>query len=191
MRHEPSRVLLIALLAAVAFGCAQTGGPDSIRVGAGVDLVTFERSEESTRLKLLDLRVLRLFEYLNSTEAQGIGFLESPIFKLFARRSDANTSEMRFLDFRILAIFRSVRESAEKSELHFLRLPLLGSLYGYEREGDVERRTILFLYTRQTVRPEEMDVEPDELDVGAAAGNPELSGAGPQPAQTRGLVDVS
>jgi len=161
MRRKPSLAALLALLAATHWGCAQGGGPQSFRLGAGVDLVAFERSEERTRLSLFDLKLMRIFDYERGPERSGVGFMESPIFKLFASRTEGEQHELRVLDFRILAFFRNLRTGTEQSELQILQLPLLGSLYGLERQGDIERRSILFFYSGQSTRTEE-EPEPSE-----------------------------
>jgi hypothetical protein len=163
-------VTLVALVASAPPAGAQASpapapaeAPSQFRIGLGVDLFAMERRPNRTDVRLLDLRVLRLLAVGAGDDPEYVrfGLLESPLFKMLSRRREGAEREFRILDLRLLAFLRSKRQAENQSEFHLLKLPLLGSLLGHERAGDVRRWTVLYaIRWKSTVAPEPPPEEP-------------------------------
>ncbi len=118
-----------------------------VRVGWGIYLFDMQREPNRTTTRVLDLWILRLLEVGSGTnpDYSAFGLLEGPLFKIFARRKDGVTRELRFADFRILALYRGKRQSEDQSEWHVLKLPFIGSLLSREEIGNEHKWTFLYL----------------------------------------------
>ena len=144
----------------LATGCAVTGDFGNYQVGEPTVFVV-EQNDQRNSMRLLELPIFKFFEYTRDKQARTVqvGFLESPLFKIFSRREDDQRSELRVVDLRLLALFRRTRDGNTR-KMHLLKLPFIGSLYGHEIEGDREKRNVLFLSREGPLAPPEPEEEP-------------------------------
>ena len=76
------------------------------------------------------------------------------LLNLFTYRQEDDTAEVRALDVQIIdfALFRQLREAEDEKQLHVLRLPVIGSLYGTVTEPEVDKEIYGYVYRREVER---------------------------------------
>jgi hypothetical protein len=175
-KRSPLPGLLILGALSVALGCATGASPPTAEQGspaepqAGpetqhreprtfrlgfweIDLLAVDREPRGTTFRMLDFRILKLLEIGSGADYHSFSLAEIPdLLNVITTRHEGATSEHRFVDLQALALaaLRLVRLSEQESETHLLKIPLVGSLYGHETDGIVEKQTILYLYRKKT-----------------------------------------
>jgi hypothetical protein len=156
-----SRTLSLALGAVLALAPApglgddpetEQSGPEQRRtmeetsVGFGIDLFSVSRQEDDTRIAVLDLGLLSVFELEDQdSDYFELEVLDLPLVTTFERRRDGERQSLRILNVPLFSLFKTEREGDERVETHFLQLPLIGALYSHERDEVGDRRDILYV----------------------------------------------
>ncbi len=111
-----------------------------------LDFLALDRAPNRTTFRLLDLGILSLLEIGSGEAYHSFRLLDAPgVVQLATFQGDGPTFDRRLLDIQLMALLRSVRESAQQEETHILKMPLMGSLYGWEIDGTRKTRHLLFL----------------------------------------------
>jgi hypothetical protein len=165
-------VFALAVVVALALGCSTTkppvedspvaeeaaveeraAEPHTYRLGFWeIDLVALDTAPNRTTFRLLDFYIFKLLEIGSGEQYHSFSLVEMPVLlNVLTTRRDFETYEHRFADLQALAfaVGRATRESSRKSELHFLKLPIIGSLYGRDVDGEEEELTILYVIRRE------------------------------------------
>jgi hypothetical protein len=170
--RSPLRALFVAAVVSVALGCAtgntptaaepqaapetQYQEPRTFRLGFWeIDLLALDREPRGTTFRMLDFRILKALEIGSGADYHSFSLVEMPdLLNVVTTRREGPTSEHRLVDLQALAlaVLRLVRPSEQESETHLIKIPLVGSLYGYETDGIMEKQTILYLYRTKTER---------------------------------------
>jgi hypothetical protein len=171
---SPLAVLLVAAALWVAPGCASGNGPSPAsetdattpeatpqnqpteprthRLGVWeLDLFALDLEPRGTTVRMLDFKILKILEIGAGDDYHSVSLVEMPdLLNIITTRHEGPTSEHRLVDVQMLAlaVLRLVRTSAREMETHLIKIPLLGSLYGHEKDGDKETHKILFLLRR-------------------------------------------
>lgn len=137
-------------------GAAAEPGNDNFRIGFWVlDLFAIDREPRGETYRFLDLGIFRLLEVGQGPAYQSFSFFEMPdLLNLFTYRREDDTAEMRALDFQIvdLALVRQIQEAEDEKQLHVLRLPVIGSLYGTVTEPEADKEIYGYVYRREIER---------------------------------------
>jgi hypothetical protein len=137
---------------------AERAGPRTFRIGVWeLDLLALDLEPSGTTFRMLDFKILKVLEIGRGADYHSFSLVEIPdLLHVISTRREGSTSEHRFVDLKALelAALRVVRthSSAEESETHLLKIPLLGSLYGHEIDGESERHKVLYLGRWETER---------------------------------------
>jgi hypothetical protein len=168
-------LLALAIAIFVVSGCSTTKPPVEGTAAAGapaakeanseprthrlgfweIDLLAVDTAANRTTFRLLDFRIFKLLEIGSGEQYHSFSLVEMPVLlNILTTRRDGVTYEGRFIDVQAiaLALARATRESTRKSETHFLKLPVIGSLYGREVDGGEEQLTFLYLIRREANR---------------------------------------
>lgn len=118
---------------------------DDDDVDFGVEVFRVHSTPERTRVKVLDLILVKLFEYDRREERyQKVEVLDVPFFTLYeSSRHDERTST-RFPRVPLFSLYRRDRDGEWESDIRLLSLPLIGSLYRHQVDGASHRRQVLF-----------------------------------------------
>jgi hypothetical protein len=98
---------------------------------------------------MLDFKILKLFEFGLGDEYHSFSLVEMPdLLNVVTSRHEGPTYEHRLADLQALAlaVLRLDRESARESELHLLKVPVVGSFYGHETDGPEEKHRLLYVF---------------------------------------------
>lgn len=129
---------------------------DNFRIGFWeIDLFAIDREPRGETYRFLDFEIFRLFELGQGPAYQSFSFFEMPdLLNLFTFRREDDTSEVRAFDVQMidLALFRHIREAEDEKQLHVLRLPVIGSLYGTVTEPEVDQEIYGYVYRRDVER---------------------------------------
>jgi hypothetical protein len=144
-----------------------TRDTESFRIGFWeIDLFAIDREPRGVTYRFFDVRILRLFELGQGPAYHAFGLFHMPdLLSLALSRSEDETREVRVFDVQAidLAVFRHVRESADESGTHVLRLPVLGSLVAFESEPGVERQTYGYVVRQNVEHDTGGDAEPNAV----------------------------
>lgn len=116
------------------------------------DLVALDVEPRGTTFRLLDLRIFRALEIGSGPDYHSFAIGEiPPLVTVFSTRHEEDTGELKLADVQAFAValVRHVRESESEFETHFLKLPVLGSLFGRERDDVVESQHFLYVFRRE------------------------------------------
>jgi hypothetical protein len=116
------------------------------------DLVALDLEPRGTTFRLLDLRIFRALEIGSGPDYHSFAIGEiPPLVTVFSTRHEEDTGELKLADVQAFAValVRHVRGSESEVESHFLKLPVLGSFFGREREDVVERQHFLYVFRRE------------------------------------------
>ncbi len=141
-----SRSLALWICAGLLLVPATAPGSDDPEVDVGLEVFRITSAPERTRVKILDLILLKLFEYDRKEEHyQQVEVLDVLFFTLFkTTRNDERTST-RFPRMPLFAFYRSDHDGEWERDTRLLSLPLIGSLYRHQVDGDRHRRQLLFI----------------------------------------------
>jgi hypothetical protein len=118
-----------------------------------LDLVALDYEPRGTTFRLLDLAIFRLLDVGSGPDYHSFSLVEVPVLlNVFTTRREGITRELRVVDVQALALafVRHLRESESTVETHFLKLPILGSLFAYQEDHGLEERTFLFLFRTES-----------------------------------------
>jgi hypothetical protein len=174
----PLSVLLAAAVLSVALGCAtgtapvadaqanagdaettlekQPRTPRTYRLGIWeFDLLALDLEPRGTTFRMLDFKILKLLEIGGGEDYHSVSLVEMPVLlNVLTTRHEGPVHEHRLVDVQALALAmgRYVKESARELETHLLKIPVVGSLYGYETDGAEKKHTVLYLVRWETER---------------------------------------
>jgi hypothetical protein len=119
------------------------------------DLLALDREPRGTTFRMLDFKILKVLEIGRGAKYHSFSFIEIPeLLNLVTTRREGPDAEHRFADVQALslAVMRMVEENASppESELHLLKIPVVGSLYGQEVSGAAEMHRLLYLFSWET-----------------------------------------
>jgi hypothetical protein len=125
---------------------------DTFRIGFWeLDLFALDFEPKGVTARLFDIRFLRLLEIGSGDDYHSVAFLEMPgLLHTFTTRREGIRHEQRLADVEAFAVapLRYTRDNEEEAQLHVMKLPVLGSLVGFETEPGVEHQTYLYLLRR-------------------------------------------
>jgi hypothetical protein len=148
---SPSLFIVVLALSAPPAGAHSEGErepepPEEMSFGVGIDLISLERRAEETRLKVLDLLIVRGLDLeTRSPSYSSVRVLRAPLLEIFRRKRDGPDGSLRILDSPLLTLFRRSWRGEEETDAAFLRIPILGSLYRARRDERGKRTDLLFL----------------------------------------------
>jgi hypothetical protein len=117
-----------------------------------LDLVALDVEPRGTTFRLLDLRIFRALEIGHGPDYHSFALAEiPPLVTVFSTRHEEDTGEFKLADVQALAlaVVRHTRDDESEFETHFLKVPVLGSFFGREREDVVEEQHILYVFRRE------------------------------------------
>jgi len=133
--------------------------PDDFRIGFWeFDLLSVDHEPRGTTVKILDLKIFKLFEFGSGDDYQAFSAFEVPeLLSPVTVRREGEAQETRILDVQALstAVFREDRESADEADTHVMKLPVVGSVYSREsdfEEPDKQEETVLFVIRQDVPR---------------------------------------
>jgi hypothetical protein len=120
--------------------------PEEISFGVGIDLISLDRRAEETRLKILDVLIVRGLDLeTRSPSYSSVRVLRAPLLEVFRHKRDGPDGSLHILDSPLLTLFRRSWRGEEEIDTACLRIPILGSLYRARRDERGKRTDLLFL----------------------------------------------
>jgi hypothetical protein len=116
------------------------------------DLFALDVEPRGTTFRMLDLAIFKLLEVGSGPDYHSFALVEiPPLFSVFSTRHEEDTGELKLADVSAfgVAVVRHTRDSETEYQTHVLKLPVLGSFFGLEREDTLEKQHFLYLFRRE------------------------------------------
>jgi hypothetical protein len=171
-RDSPLLVLLAVAAMSLAVGCATGNGPGAAAQGADakppialeerrteshtfrigfweLDFLALDLEPRGATFRILDFKILKALEIGWGDDYHSFSVVEMPdLLNVLTTRHEGPIYEHRLADLQALAlaVLRLDQDSARESEMHLLKVPVIGSIYGQETDGPKETHKVLYLF---------------------------------------------
>lgn len=173
MAPNPLPVLLAFALATFAVGARADDPPppypdepahpaDDVSIAFGLDLFRIDHDPEETRVRVLDLALLKVLEVTSRpTGFSHVEVLHAPLVVPFESMREPEFRRTRVLDVPLFTLWRSEEDLAEgRRETAFFELPILGALFRRSEDRGARGLDLLFFAHLRDTR-EATELRPD------------------------------
>jgi len=135
--------------AVVFLGCGMLLATDRFAAAALIDLFSLDRSDEKSQIIMLQVPFFTFLEAAMEGSDYSVKFVEAPFLTVFEREKNSEESTWDLLEIPFITVL-SMETTEATTHQKILTLPIVGSLYGYDRDENGSKLELLFFIHRRT-----------------------------------------